>query len=146
MKTKSIIIVAASLGLIGAVSAKPEQGKKRPEGHGGPPVPAEVLEKFDTDKDGKLSKEERDSQSEEIKAAMEEHKAAMLEKFDTDKDGELSKEERKAMMMEKFDTDGDGTLSDAEKEEMKKSMGDRGPRGEKGGKGGKGGKKDKGDE
>ncbi|MDB4265308.1 EF-hand domain-containing protein [bacterium] len=142
MKLTSVVVAIATCAI--ATAEPPEgkgEGKKGPRG-GDRPVPAEILEKFDTDKDGKLSPEER-------KAAMEARKAEMLAKFDKDGDGELSKEERKAAnearkaeMIAKFDADGDGTLSDEEKAEMRKAMPPRrggegrekGPRGEKGGK------------
>lgn len=70
---------------------------------------AEMLAKFDADKDGKLSEEER-------KAAREARKAEMKAKF-----------------MEKFDTDKDGQISDAEKAAVKDEFGKRGHRrGQKG--------------
>ncbi len=65
---------------------------------------AEMLAKFDADKDGKLSCDER-------KAAREARHA-----------------ERKARFMEKFDTDKDGQISDAEKEAIKAEFGKRGHR------------------
>lgn len=59
-----------------------------------------LKKKFDADKDGKLSEEERD----ELKAYMEEHHPEMarrhqekIDEFDVDGDGKLSEEERKAM-------------------------------------------------
>lgn len=48
-----------------------------------------ILEKFDKDGDGKLSKEEH-------QAAREARRKRMLEKFDKDGDGKLSEEERAA--------------------------------------------------
>ena len=90
---------------------------------------AEILQKFDTDGDGKLSDEEKEK-IEEIQ------KAEMLEKFDQDGDGTLSVEERQAArqgmlernappmgerfaeMLAKFDADGDGKLSDEERENI----------------------------
>lgn len=53
---------------------------------------AKLLERFDTDKDGKLSDSERVA----AKAAREKMRAQMLAKFDTDKDGKLSPAEREA--------------------------------------------------
>lgn len=124
MKTKltSAIVALATCALATAEPPKGE-GKKRPEGPR--QVPKEILEKFDKDGDGKLSKEER-------QAAMEARKAEMLKKYDKDGDGKLSKEEReaiaadrKAEFMKKYDTDGDGKLSDEEKAAARKAMGDR---------------------
>jgi len=78
----------------------------------------EILAKYDTDDDGKLSDEER-------KAARE----AMKAECDTDDDGELTGEERKACMIKPFDKDGDGKLSEEEKaafkEAWKKKMKER---------------------
>ena len=68
-----------------------ENGGRGPKGpRGERPGMPENMEQFDTDKDGKLSDEERKA----ARAAMEQK---MLEQFDTDKDGKLSDEERKAM-------------------------------------------------
>lgn len=62
MKTKSLLVVASIFALMGVSQA--EEGKK-PAKKGPSP---EVLEKYDTNKDGKLSKEE--------KAEMKKDKAA----------------------------------------------------------------------
>ena len=64
MKTKSIVILAATFGLVASSYAEPGKGKKGP---GRPPLPPEIIEKFDTDKDGKLSKEEHNAQKDQIK-------------------------------------------------------------------------------
>lgn len=118
------MILGAVFGVTAIAGA---QDKPKGEGR---PVPPEILEKFDKDKDGKLSKEERE-------AARAEHE----KQFDKDGDGKLSDEERKAMredgrkkFLEKFDKDGDGKLSDEEKAAI--------PKGPRGGKGPKGGKPD----
>jgi len=49
----------------------------------------EMLKRFDADKDGKLSKEEKKIARKTLK------KEEMLKRFDADKDGKLSKEEKK---------------------------------------------------
>jgi Ca2+-binding EF-hand superfamily protein len=124
MKTKSIVMIAASLGLVGAAYA--EEGKpKRPEHK----LPPEILEKFDTNKDGKLDEAEREAAKAAREEMMKARKAEMLKKFDKDGDGKLSeeeeaamREERKKMMLQKFDKDGDGELNDEEKAAMKKAM------------------------
>ena len=75
MKTTSLIVIATSLGLLGAACAQPEgKGQDRPEKR---KMPAEVLAKFDADGDGKLNETERAA----AKAAREEMKAKMLEKI-----------------------------------------------------------------
>ncbi|MFT4176852.1 MAG: EF-hand domain-containing protein [Luteolibacter sp.] len=87
MKTTTLItlgVLAGSLSFAAAQEGTTE--KTKPERK----IPAEVLEKFDKDGDGKLSEEE--------KAAMKEaRKKEMLEKYDKDGDGKLSDEEKAAM-------------------------------------------------
>lgn len=108
MKMTQLMILGAMLGatVFAGAQEKPKRG-----GGGGGPVPKEILEKFDADKDGKLSKEEREAA-----------RAAREKEFDKDGDGKLSDEEKKAMredrekkMIARFDKDGDGKLSDEEK-------------------------------
>jgi hypothetical protein len=100
MKLASVVVAIATCAFANAEPPKGEgKGPKGPRG-GGRAVPAEVLAKFDADKDGKLNAEER-------KTAME---------------------ARKAEMMKKFDKDGDGNLSDDEKAAMRKAMPARGDR------------------
>ncbi len=109
MKTTQLMILGALLGATALAGAqeKPKRGEGRP-------VPKEVLEKFDADKDGKLNKEEREAA-----------RAAREKEFDKDGDGKLNDEEKKAMredghkkMIARFDKDGDGKLSDEEKKAM----------------------------
>lgn len=132
MKTKSLIVIAAALGLIG--SAHAEEAKKDRQQR---KLPPEIIERFDKDGDGKLNEEEREAAKAARKEMMKNRRAEMLEKFDKDGDGELNEEERKAMreemkkrMLEKFDKDGDGELSDEERAEARKAMKNRpgGPR------------------
>ena len=63
---------------------------------------AKFMEKFDADKDGKLSDAEKEAVKADMKAKFEARRAEMKAKF-----------------MEKFDADKDGKLSDAEKEAAK---------------------------
>lgn len=113
MKTNTFIIVAAIIGLAGVANSeerKPSHdrgnrvdGKGRPDRpfHPDRPLPPEVLEKFDTNKDGKLDEAEHEA-----------FKKARMEK----------EEEMRKKMLEKFDKDGDGELNESEKEEMRKAM------------------------
>ncbi len=116
----------------------------------------QALAKFDTDKDGKLSKDERAK----MMAAMKKHRQEMLKKrFDKDGDGKLNADEKAAMdkfvgkmeakrkkMVKKFDADGDGKLNKEERQKMEASRPDRdGKGGKKEKKGGKRGKKNKSD-
>ncbi|ADB14853.1 putative signal transduction protein with EFhand domain [Pirellula staleyi DSM 6068] len=115
----------------------------------------QMLEKFDADKDGKLSEEERTKARESMRGQGGpggERFAELMKKFDKDGDGKLSEEERAALRAEmganrpeggrpegrpnmeeiikKFDKDGDGKLSEEERAAARASMPKRGPRGE----------------
>jgi Ca2+-binding EF-hand superfamily protein len=54
MKTKSLVIIAGMLAFAGVSYAEEEKKEKKPKKE----VSPELLEKYDADKDGKLSKEE----------------------------------------------------------------------------------------
>ena len=124
-----------------------EQQPGRPGRHFNPERHKEMLEKFDADKDGKLSDEERKAAHEAMKEARgqrgdkgprgphagkhghpgphfnPEQRKAFIEKFDTDKDGQLSDEERKAAHEAIKEAHG--------------QRGDKGPRGPRAGKHGR---------
>lgn len=76
----------------------PKFGNKRGERPQGQ-MPQQLLEKFDTDKDGQLNDAEKEAMKDGMKKRL--HKREMnnnmLEKFDADKDGKLSDEEKKAL-------------------------------------------------
>ena len=78
------------------------------------------MEKFDKDRDGKLSEDERA----EARKAMEARRAEMIEKFDKDGDGKLNEEERKAAMASRTKQGGgekgEGKGKKGEKGEKKK--------------------------
>jgi len=85
------------------------------EGGGGK---ARLLEKFDTNHDGKLDDAEKAAMREQMKAIREKHREAMLARFDVNKDGTLDPGERKAMLdtlaterFKKLDSNGDGVIS-----------------------------------
>jgi len=129
MKTKLMMAMSALLGTM--LMAGAQGSGDKPKGDGKPPggrsqgPPPLLLEKFDTDKDGKLSKEEHEAMKAERQKVGDSQSKAMLEKFDTDKDGKISAEEREAFKAErlkemeqrrkedfdKFDADKDGKLS-----------------------------------
>lgn len=95
MKTTSLIVVAGMFAFAGLAQA--EEAKQKPKKG---PAP-EILEKYDADRDGKLSKEEKAAwikdQPKPEKKAKKEPKPldpAILEKYDTNKDGKLSQEEK----------------------------------------------------
>ena len=126
MKTSTLMTLGALIGTCAFASAQDQ-----PKHPGGPKreVPPAILEKFDLDKDGKLSDEERKAVKEEMKAKH----AAMLEKYDANKDGKLDKEEIQA-------------AKDAGEQLPPGGKGPKGEKGPKGGKGPKGPKGPKGDE
>ena len=123
MKTKLTILLTA-LGLTASLASA--RGGRPGHGTGSPrPLPADVLEKYDTDGDGVLS----DAEKAAMRAAMEAERAAaraeFIAKYDADGDGVLNAEERAAAraameaeklaaLTEKFnalDTDASGGLS-----------------------------------
>jgi Ca2+-binding EF-hand superfamily protein len=119
MKTRLICTTLAAFAA-GSITASAQQGD-RPKRD----LPPEVLEKFDTNKDGKLDQDERKAAMQARRARMEKQRKNMLEKFDGDGDGKLDENERKAAgeamkarhaeLLEKYDADGDGKLSPAER-------------------------------
>lgn len=127
-KKSLTVLTLASLALGGAALAQgPGRGGKGP-------MRAEMLEKFDTNKDGQLDDTERTA----MRAEREKKRQEMLAKFDANKDGKLDDTERQAAhaerMAERFkalDKDGNGVLS---LEEFK--AGHPGGRGGHGGHGG----------
>jgi hypothetical protein len=82
MKISTLILTVAALGVTAAVSHG-QEGDHAGRG----PGRAKVLEKFDTDGDGKLDETER----KEIRETM---KDKVLDRFDTDNDGTLSAAEK----------------------------------------------------
>lgn len=115
--SRILTILAATLIALPAVHAAQSEGGQHQRGD----RKQQILDRFDTDKDGTLSESERAA----AKAAC---KQRVLEKFDTDKDGKLSDSEREAAraafsarlkekhpeLFAKVDTDGDGVISKAE--------------------------------
>lgn len=99
---------------------------------------AEIIKRYDTNKDGKLDETEVAAVKEQMLTANQEKREVRLDRlkerrtewikeFDKDGDGKLNDDEKKTMettlrarmeknprMMERLDTDKDGKLSDAE--------------------------------
>ncbi len=76
---------------------KGKPGAERPGGPGGKrPDRKAILEKFDADKDGKLSADERVSMIKDRLANSERFAAMFNKRADSDKDGKVSDEELKA--------------------------------------------------
>jgi Ca2+-binding EF-hand superfamily protein len=107
-KIKISLVLTGSLlaGIAGVAMAHPGGDK------------GEAMQKFDTNKDGKLDDTEREAMRATFKAKHAEKKAEMLTKFDANKDGKLDDTERAVMRdqraaeeFKKLDTDGNGVLS-----------------------------------
>jgi Ca2+-binding EF-hand superfamily protein len=80
--------------------------------------PAELVQKFDKNGDGKLDDAERGDMKAAFAAKRAEHKKEMLTKYDTNKDGKLDDAERQVMRNDKLtvrfkamDANGDGKLT-----------------------------------
>ncbi len=133
----TLTLLTAGTALCQAQDTPPDGPRGGGERRG---VPPQVLERFDTDGDGKLSQDERKAMREERQA----QRKKMMEKYDTDGDGKLSEDERKAFredmqkrhneLLEKYDADKDGRLSPEERKAAADAgeelpMFRRGPRG-----------------
>lgn len=116
MKT-TITLLAISLVATLGLSAEDTNTTKKPPRN----LPAEMIEKFDSNQDGTLDESERQAAREAMREIRKKRRAEMLEKYDSDNDGKLSKDERKAMLLDRFDADGDGVLNDSEKQNAKEA-------------------------
>ena len=138
------IISVASAGLCAQAQDAAAPGKQGPRGdHKGPH--AQMLERFDTNKDGVISAEEKAAMPERAQKRYD----AFMAKTDTNKDGKLDDGERAAAMkahhaeiLAKFDTNKDGKLDETEKTAIKAAMDARRAEGKEG-KEGKAGKENK---
>ena len=129
---KNIILLST---LVLAPFAFAQGGEDRGPRRGAPP---HILEKFDADGDGELSKPEREAARAHGKAKREEMRE-FRKSFDTDGDGKLNEAERASFkvakekkILEHFDADKDGTLNadeqaraDKAKKHMKERRGKR---------------------
>ena len=120
---KITIFVLSILLSCFSFAAKPGKAKKKENSGGVRPSREEMIKKFDTDGDGKLSAEER---AEVRKEFMAKGKLPFVVKeFDKDGDGKLNVEERsearakmadrKKEAIKEFDKDGDGKLNEEER-------------------------------
>lgn len=108
---------------------KRERGEFRhgPMRHEGAPIPPELIEKYDQDKDGKLNPSEMDEARKEMQ---ESRKEEILKKYDKNGDGKLSDseeakmekdrvEEVKQELIKEYDKNGNGRLDSSEKAQIK---------------------------
>jgi hypothetical protein len=130
-KMKVALALCGSI-LVGGV------GLAAAQGFGGGPDKAGVMQKYDTNKDGKLDDAEKAQLRADMKAKHEAKKAEMLAKYDINKDGKLDQSERAVMKNDraqeafaKADTNKDGQLSLDEFKAMKQHHGMRHGRGGK---------------
>lgn len=118
-KMKVALALCGSI-LVGGV------GLAAAQGFGGGPDKAAIMQKYDTNGDGKLDDAEKAQLRADMKAKHEAKKAEMLAKYDLNKDGKLDASERAVMKndraeaaFKKADKNGDGQLSLDEFKAMK---------------------------
>lgn len=116
MLTKLRFAVAACLSLAlagGVAAASPKQDHQGPRGH-----KAEMLKKFDANKDGKIDAAEKTQIKDAFKAERIARKAKVLAQFDANKNGKLDDAEkatmraqRKAAAFKRIDANNDGKIT-----------------------------------
>ena len=136
---KSLSLVMMHLFLSFALFAAPAEKPKKVENKRSFPSRGEVMKKFDANKDGKLSEEERKNLRNEMSGLRAGVPPLLAKKFDKDGDGKLSEVERSEFrkdlaskgrrlpphLMQRFDTNGDGELSDEERSGARQAWEDR---------------------
>lgn len=147
MKATKLITLGVLIGTCSFAAAQDAKPPQRPQRQ----MPPEMLKKFDTDGDGKLSESEMTAMQAEMKAMREKREAELIAKYDKDGDGKLSPEERQAVradmeakrkaLIEKYDANKNGKL-DPEEVKTAREAGEELPmmdrRGGQGGRGGPG--------
>lgn len=107
--------VLACCALALAATARAEEPAKAPK----PPSKA-MLKKYDADRDGKLSDDEKAQAKADAKAKREVKRQEALKEYDANADGKLGKDEREKM---KADKAADRAARKAEKEARKAEKG-----------------------
>ena len=139
MKPLSLALAIVYLFLSFALFAAPAEKPKKVENKRSFPSRGEVMKKFDANKDGKLSEEERKNLRNEMSGLRAGVPPLLAKKFDKDGDGKLSEVERSEFrkdlaskgrrlpphLMQRFDTNGDGELSDEERSGARQAWEDR---------------------
>ena len=96
----ALVAVTAAAGLAMAAADQGRgQGLRRPP-RPSRPGPAQLLEKYDANKNGVLDPEEKEAAKAEWQAHRKEREAQMLERFDANKNGVLDPEEKEAARKE----------------------------------------------
>jgi hypothetical protein len=154
MKTKLVALAVMGSLVAGGIGLAAAQGITTPQpapsadvgNPGGGGFRQRMLEKYDTNGDGKLEPNERAAMRADLKAKREARREKMLAKWDLNGDGKLEPNERAAMRQaraekafKRLDTNGDGQLSLQEFEQAKMFQGHRFMRGGFGGGGTNGG-------
>ena len=78
--------------------ARPSEEERRAAEARRQGVSPELLQKYDTDGDGKLSDDERKAMKEDLRKQWDARQKEMIQKYDADGDGKLNDEERRKMM------------------------------------------------
>lgn len=131
-----IIAIAMALPLLAQepTSSEPQDTPPPPPQGGavaphGDPHHAAFMEKFDTNKDGRIDEKEKEAIRTAFDARKAEFQKKILEKYDANKDGQLDEQEKEAFkaamearkaefmkkIMEKYDANKDGQLDEQEK-------------------------------